>query len=143
MKRFWDKVDKSGDCWIWTACCNKDGYGRFGIGRHKTVLAHRHSYELEHGSIQASAHVLHKCDNPPCVNPAHLFIGDQVSNMLDRDQKGRVAKGEAAGPSKLSADQVREIRARANEPRQVLADEFGMSLRGIGSIIARDNWRHI
>lgn len=83
MDRFWDKVDKSGDCWVWTASINKKGYGWFKFGG-RMMLAHRVSYELEIGEITDGLLVLHRCDNPSCVNPEHLYLGDHDTNMADR-----------------------------------------------------------
>ncbi len=83
MLRFWDKVDKSGKCWIWRGSKLKTGYGRFHFAG-KTITAHRISWMLAHGSIEEGMHVLHKCDNPPCVNPDHLYIGTHTQNMQDK-----------------------------------------------------------
>lgn len=92
--RFWAKVDKRGpdECWLWTGCRKKAfGYGKIGEGRmgQRTLLAHRVSWEITNGSIPDGAMVLHRCDNPPCVNPRHLFLGDQLDNMRDMVSKGR------------------------------------------------------
>jgi hypothetical protein len=104
--RFWPKVDKYGpvpshrpelgQCWLWTAGRNRQGYGKVWVDG-ETIPAHRAAYELTHGSLPDDLWVLHECDNPPCVNPAHLFTGDAAANMRDRDQKGRTARGDASG----------------------------------------------
>lgn len=88
VDRFWAKVDRSGDCWVWTAYRNRNGYGQFWFNR-SLHLAHRVSWILTNGSIPDGLCVLHQCDNPPCVNPAHLWVGTQVENIADRDAKGR------------------------------------------------------
>lgn len=91
-KRFWAGVDTTGDCWVWKGSKAGAGYGVLGID-YKSVYAHRFSYELHFGPIPDNLCVLHKCDNPPCVNPDHLFLGTQLDNMDDRNRKGRTHKG--------------------------------------------------
>ncbi len=91
--RFWSKVRQSGGCWIWTAGLSKSGYGKFAPSHRQTVGAHRVSYELFNGEIPDGMCVLHRCDNPPCVNPHHLFLGTQVDNVADRNSKNRQARG--------------------------------------------------
>jgi hypothetical protein len=87
--RFWSKVDKSGECWVWTAkALCENGYGRFYVGK-KPLRAHRYSWELANGPITDGLFVCHRCDNPPCVNPAHLFLGTHQDNMQDMVAKGR------------------------------------------------------
>ena len=85
ISRFWSKVDikEKDDCWIWTAGTVKGGYGLFGC------QAHRIAYTLSVGPIPEGLEVLHKCDNPPCCNPNHLFTGTQQDNIKDMDSKGR------------------------------------------------------
>jgi hypothetical protein len=90
--RFWRHVQKSDGCWEWTASRNHWGYGQFNAGNKRRVQAHRFSYELAYGvSIPAGSHICHSCDNPSCVNPAHLWLGDNTSNRADMKMKGRGA----------------------------------------------------
>ena len=97
--RFWHKVDKipgkgpKGDCWEWTGSLNNDGYGKI-VVKEKIKLAHRISWEISFGEIPKEICVLHKCDNPSCVNHNHLLLGTQADNIVDRDKKGRCKKGE-------------------------------------------------
>jgi hypothetical protein len=86
--RFWSKVDKSGPngCWVWTASCHPHGHGQFSL-HGVPVKSHRLSYEWANGPIPPDRGVLHHCDNPPCVNPDHLYLGTQADN--DRDMAVR------------------------------------------------------
>lgn len=123
--RFWPKVNKSGptiraelgSCWVWTASRDRSGYGKFGRGRLRGwTKASRVSWELAHGAIPNGLWVLHRCDNPPCVNPGHLFLGTARDNNRDTAAKGRfdaqknpakyrayLAKGRAVSAAKAAA----------------------------------------
>ena len=89
LERFWSKVEKGDFCWNWTSAISRGGYGKFSVARSKWVEAHRVSYLIEHGSIPDEMFVLHKCDNPKCVRPSHLFLGTQEDNVNDCIEKGR------------------------------------------------------
>jgi hypothetical protein len=95
-ERFWAKVKKTNGCWIWIAARNVHKYGQFNV-EGKMLKAHRVSWVLHFGLIPGTLHVLHKCDNPPCVNPAHLFLGTPADNMRDCVTKGRIATGDRSG----------------------------------------------
>lgn len=146
-ERFWEKVDKSAGpngCWLWTASCNPGGYGAFGY--HGSVThAHRVAWELTNGSIPKGLGALHHCDNPPCVNPAHLFLGTQADNAKDAVSKGRMHPGEAHGRSKLTAADVLAIRAQYAEGgilQRELADAYSISPQQVYNIVHRRSWRH-
>lgn len=89
--RFWEKVDRAEGCWLWTGA-KSSGYGKIQRGQRGAgyVWAHRVAWELTVGPIPDGLQVLHACDNPPCVNPAHLFLGTRSDNMRDAASKGRL-----------------------------------------------------
>lgn len=89
-ERFWPKVNKiEGGCWEWTAALKDFGHGQFYLSPGKLVSAHRFSFELVNGPTPTGLFVCHKCDNPKCVNPGHLFLGSPQDNMVDKTLKGR------------------------------------------------------
>lgn len=91
-RRFWEQVDTSGDCWVWKGYTLPNGYGSISInGKH--VFVHRFSYSLHFGKIPDELCVCHRCDNPPCVRPDHLWLGTQQDNIADRNRKGRTHRG--------------------------------------------------
>jgi len=146
QERFWRKINLVGpnDCWEWTAGKISDGYGSFRI-KDKTIYTHRLMWELLHGPIPSGKLILHKCDNPLCCNPDHLFIGTQTDNMQDMYRKGRAnpMRGEKHGMTKLTEHQVREIRKRyaaGGTSHSKLAKEYKMSKVQIGRIIRRQRW---
>ena len=138
MKRFWDKVNKTETCWLWTASTKgKNNYGSFWDGN-KSTYAHRVSWELHNGEIPNDLRVLHKCDTPECIRPDHLFLGTQADNILDQMQKNR--KG------KLKKNQVIQIR-KMYKPYVVtlydLAKQFKVCPKTIHKIVTGVTWKHI
>lgn len=125
-------------CWLWLRSVKPTGYGRFGFDRPVTS-AHRASYELHFGAIPDGAHVLHKCDTPCCINPHHLYLGDPQQNTADKIARGRQPRGERSAQAKLSADDVKKIRA-SKKRTSVLAREFGISASVISSIRHQHIW---
>lgn len=91
IRNFWDRVDKrsSNECWLWIGSIKPNGYGNFMVCRDKPINAHRMCWRICYGPIPDNMNVLHKCDNPRCVNPHHLFLGTQVDNLNDAKNKGR------------------------------------------------------
>lgn len=148
-ERFWPKVKKAEGCWLWLASTNPAGYGMLNINR-RPERAHRVAWMLERGPIPHGLHVLHKCDNPPCCNPDHLFLGTQADNMADRNAKGRtrVALGERQARATLTNEQAAKAKAYLAQfsgpsADRALAKEFGVSPQTIRGIRSNRTWKHI
>lgn len=147
-ERFWRYVEKGepDTCWLWKGTITNDGYGLISLGGMATqTSAHRASYMLHVGPIPEGMVVCHRCDVPACVNPNHLFVGTVAENNADRNRKGRtktpIMRGSSHPASKLSADQVREIRSLYPAASQrALASRFGVSSGTISDIIHRRRW---
>ena len=135
---FWAFVRKEESCWLWTGRQTRGGYGQ--VGRQR---AHRFAYQLECGPIPQGMLVCHHCDNPICVRPSHLFVGTIIYNNMDKHRKGRDAIGEKHGNSRLTNEQVFEIRrlGQAGVIQREIAPLFGYSRRGIGAILTGTNWK--
>lgn len=145
VAHFWDLVipEPNTGCWLWMASSNEHGYGRLLWGTN-LVGAHRLAYELTRGPIPAGLFVCHRCDNPPCCNPAHLFLGTAKDNGADMAAKGRSARGERSGIAKITDAQARELRrlVACGEPVGSVAARFGLR-RATAYLIARgETWRH-
>ncbi len=158
------KVDTSGDCWTWLGATDEKGYGRFSIGgshkadgsrRNSMVAAHRFSYEAHIGPIPRFSGdericVLHRCDNPACVRPEHLFLGTDRDNVHDMDRKGRRVNGQLRGSRHpgaiLTEEQVRTIvdlhRIRGVSQAQ-LSREFGVCTSTVNHIFTGRLWKHL
>lgn len=144
MKRFWDKVDKSGDCWEWLAHKDGSGYGKFMLDG-SSRLAHRVSADLSGLSIKGVC-VCHKCDNPGCVNPDHFFLGTRGDNNRDRHVKGRSSGGANNGQdnpmSKLTEEEILWIR-QLGGPQRKIARCFGIAQQTVSKIRSSKTWGHI
>jgi hypothetical protein len=149
-ERFWSKVVKykeQGACWPWIGSRFVRGYGRFSLSG-KIVQAHRVAYVLTHGPIPAGLGILHRCDNPPCVNPDHLFVGTPKDNAYDRGVRGRHPRGERSPVSKLTQAQVNEIRMtyvkaygkNGQVTQTELGERFGVHNATISRIVRRKKW---
>lgn len=147
-ERFWPKVNKTDTCWLWIANTNKKGYGRFvadNLGH--LVAAHRWSWEQARGPIPDGLCVLHRCDVPACVNPAHLFLGTHADNTADMLAKCRGRnggrRGEQIGNAKLTRLQVDDIRSRLETGQyshRGIAALFRVGKSTIGRISRREQW---
>lgn len=145
---FWERVNISSGCWEWTAGHNTLGYGvAWSPKAGRAMLAHRVAWELTRGAIPDGALALHRCDNPACVNPAHLFLGTDGDNMRDAAAKNRLNHGgEHNGNHTATVDQVQAIRemySRGNVTLIQLAKRFGMSKPGIHHIVRRNVWKTV
>ncbi len=141
-ERFWKHVDKksNNECWNWISSYDTKGYGQMGIDN-KFVLAHRFSWTLHFGEIHNDLCVLHKCDNPKCVNPSHLFLGTRKDNMDDKVNKNRQAKGENIGIHKLTISQIKEIRSlKGKLSQRKIAQVFNVSHTAIGCVHRNETW---
>lgn len=141
------------ECWEWLGSHNANGYGVYGKPKR---MAHRLSWEFYNGPIPSAMSVCHKCDNPPCVNPEHLFLGTQADNLRDMDSKGRRVSPDNKGVNnpraKLTQEQVQEIRklywTGRYKPKQKaapydskkLASMFGVARSTIRLVTCGRNW---
>lgn len=147
-ERFWSHVDRTTDCWNWTLSLNH-GYGQFWFGG-KRWIASRLAWTLTFGPIPFDQFVCHRCDNPKCVRPEHLFLADQFANLLDMRAKKRgfsfpVRRGVFNNKTDMSDDDVREVRRRyaSGEGYRPIARDYGVWHTTIASIVKRKTWRHI
>lgn len=147
-KRFNEKwsVNRATGCWEWMASCAGKGYGQMKIpGTRRQDYAHRISYRIHVGEIPKGKSVLHRCDNPKCVNPAHLFLGTAKDNAQDMKKKGRHLPGEANSGAILSEKDVRAIRAliATGIAQHQIAAMFGIAQITVSRIKRNLRWAHV
>jgi len=174
---FWNRVRKTRGCWEWIGNRDRDGYGLLATktpdGKCGSVGAHRIAWELTNGEIPHKLMVLHRCDNPSCVRPDHLFVGTAADNSADMVEKGRAARGDRHGlrlhpqsapagdrngsrtkpeclkrgeqnpASKLTVEQVREIKRTYKKGKHGFAKKYGVSKESILAIIGGKTWVHV
>jgi hypothetical protein len=162
IERFWSKVDRNGPvpvhrpelgpCWLWQGARFKKGYGRFHIGsfaERYSVRANRVAWFISCGTDPGEGMVCHHCDNPPCSNPKHLFLGTNDDNMKDKMLKGRQASGILAGVrngrAKINELDVVAIRTavQQGETQAAVARRFGLSTNYVTYIIHKRRWKHV
>jgi hypothetical protein len=158
--RFWRYVKRSAGCWEWTGYLDKDGYGQFRLqvdGKWTYRKAHVLMYRWYVGPVPRGRFVCHRCDNPWCVYPGHLFVGTHAENEADKDQKGRRPSGETSYVARLTEKDARTIRRLCEQSQAMtmkerkrcgltlsgLATRFGLSKGGIYSVVLRRSWRHV
>ena len=149
-ERFMRKVkmpEEFGGCWLWVAARNKYGYGWVAYGG-SSSLAHRVAHLLFIGPIPEGMCILHRCDNPPCVNPEHLFLGTRTDNNEDKKQKGRCASlsGERNPKARLTENQVRFIffqywTGKATQTQLVRHQNIGFTV--VNDIVRGNSWKHL
>ncbi len=147
VARFFDKVNITKHCWLWTATIGNK-YGQFWF-KGGIIRAHRFSYALFVGAIEPGKHILHRreCDNPSCVNPLHLYMGTHQDNMRDRDERTKRwnwnVRGEKHGRAKLTEPQVIEIKKNNIDSDIFLASQYGVTRSAIYHIRKGYNWEHV
>jgi len=154
--RFWEKVERTPGCWVWTSTILRSGYGQFWPGKgRKHALAHRVAWELTWGAVPDGLCVLHACDNRRCVRPAHLFLGTLKDNAADCARKGRGGfqqpgkiirpRGERSGKARLNDSAVKTIFRLASwgwsQPR--IGALLGVAHSTVGRVLRRETWSHV
>lgn len=144
----WDEVVRRpelGACWEWRGCRKAKGYGKLGSFRGRTRAAHQVAFETHVGPIPAGLFVLHHCDNPPCINPAHLFLGTKAQNNADMAAKGRAVQGERHPVAKMTPADITRIRSLgdAGVSQHEVARRFGIAQSTARDIITRRSWRSV
>lgn len=146
-ERFLAKIQKTDGCWLWMGAKMVSGYGWI-QNNNTRIYAHRLSWEIHNGPIPNGLFVLHDCpggDNPSCVNPAHLKLGNHIENQADKVAKGRQARGSHHNFAKLdeaSIEKIRGLRENGMLQREI-AERFGVCPQTISSIVRRETWRHV
>jgi hypothetical protein len=148
IARHWARAGKRGDneCWLWTGNRTTIGYGVLYWRPKGNLYAHRVAYFLAYGVDPGAFHVCHRCDQPSCVNPAHLFLGTDADNVHDAIAKGRMLQGEKNGEAKLTGGdipQIRTLHATGKWTHCKLAAKFGVSQTAIRHILRGNTWKHI
>ena len=144
LANFWNRVHKTETCWLWTGSIRPNGYGT--IGR-KGISTHRLAWELTYGPVPQALQVLHHCDNPPCVNPLHLFLGTHIDNMKDKSQKGRAPRGLQNGAyrrstTKLTIELVGLIKTlyKNGLPQKEVAAQVGVTQSEVSRVLSGKRW---
>lgn len=146
IQRFLAKINRVNECWNWMGCENNRGYGKVSAGvKGKSVLAHRRSYEIFNGPIPEGKNILHKCNNEACVNPEHLYAGNQSDNYDDMRKAGTAPLGERNGHAKLTSSVIRQIRLlqRSGFIPTEIARALSVSYESVYEVTTGRNWNHV
>lgn len=157
-ERFWSKVAVTNvrGCWLWLASRRSGGYGQFALDGRRRIRASRFAWELTYGAIESNLFVLHECDNPPCCNPTHLFLGTHGDNMADMVAKGRTKSGNRRVNSaediaifvenvrRLSDNQIDFCRRRHQEGASLrqIAREVGVTHTTVMRLVNNVSWKN-
>jgi hypothetical protein len=146
-EHFWNRVVALGtdkECWEWQGGKDTSNYGRLKVNG-RLISAHRYTWEEYNGKIPKGLHVLHECDNPPCVNPKHLFLGTNADNVADRVAKNRQAKGETHAFAVLTEKDITDIiKMYVNGAKQKeIANSYKIDQGHVSSIVNRKKWKHV
>ena len=134
--RFWSHVRLGDDCWEWSLSTVRGGYGKFADTHNKTTIAHRYAYKSWYNIDISNTMVLHKCDNPLCCRPSHLYLGDHQQNIRDRTERNDYNKGTNHPMAKLSDNDIQSIRDLAGSMTQdSIAIKFGIVQSYVSDII--------
>ncbi len=140
--RFWKYVWKTDTCWLWIGAY-RGAYGTISKqGGKRSTFSHRASWTINVGPIPNRLNVLHRCDNPSCVRPDHLFLGTSADNTADMIAKDRQCRGERSHTAKLTSQQVIEIRNSGLTQRQIV-ERYGIVQSVASAILLRKSWKHI
>lgn len=149
LLRYVKRGASSDDCWMWLGSLLPRGYARFSL-HNEAVGAHRVSYRVHIGEVPAGMCICHRCDNPPCVNPAHLFLGTNKDNIQDALTKKRMRfiRGEAHPMSKLTCQSVKQIRSEYKPGMSIqecvtIGAKFGVGINGVMSVVRGRTWKHV
>lgn len=150
QERFWDLVNKGqgeNDCWVWTGLRNTKNYGVFSFTEGGSRSSHRVSYAIANGLVPAGMLVCHKCDNRPCCNPDHLFLGTNDDNMADAARKGRrgLGRGDHNFRAKLTEEKAKEALSeyRAGATQTALQKKYGLAPATVHDLVHGINWKHL
>lgn len=150
-EQFWARVERADGCWAWLGPRKQGSYGVTRSPDRRPIGAHRLAWQLANGrALGRHEYVCHRCDNPICVRPDHLFVGSQLDNMRDAKAKGRTrnpnpARGERCKTSKLTPEAVTEIRRAflAGEGCRPIARRFGIDRAQVKRIVRGQSWAHL